>query len=901
MIHKIIESGIIVLLVYTPLAFGGVTPGALAILHILSAGLLLLWLVQQLFTKGGSLVSNAQNPNHRFSSSPSFLKKTFIGASLLFLTFIYFQTISLPTPLVKILSPTAYALYSEAAHNTTSSLPPRLPLSVSAFATENEWAKLLAYGIVFFLITHTIRTRRQINRLIHVIFLLGCLEAVYGFLQFFSAGKLLDLYPARSSWVSGSFVNKNHFAGFLEMIVPLGFGLLLTQLHRKGPTPKKLSPEHFRDYYPKLFLLLLALFFMIATLLLSGSRGGIVSFSCGGGMFIILARQRRLLRRKSVLVLLFVALSIGLTIFLNPGVLGKRIYTFRSLESDSSFQVRRELWKSAFHIFRDYPINGAGLGSFTHLNPRYRTFRGHLQHYEYAENDYIQTLAETGIIGSALLLLMGLTLGIQLFSGWKRRRSRWKIALVAGGLSALFSLLIHSGTDFNLHIPSNALFFVTIAALCVSILDLPSSRRNGSRDFPLPSRPSDASGKKGKMSPFLRIAVLLAMILFTALFLFHAAKRYLAERQYQYAVSQNIFEDNQISERTLSLQDKRKSLERAVRAAPNNAGYTHALGKLLFDAATANALDSENITALFHDSESGMKQAIMLNPANPWFYYELGRMIHERDGCQEPLDGSSDCASAHYFLAALKNAPKEMFLREAVGHWFLLYDKPKGERLMKELAVGDKPVSVESPEISRNFARLLYAFRLDDEARQERRQRQLIEGESFSAHCRPNQLSKIDTSEALEFGNDAGFAEWKAPLANDAERIHKSICLPENFTEYRYSALKLYMNNGGRNDFTVHISVNGRRIKSFERTVPQLAKWYEIPFDKSVLEGRTVCDVDIRIENASADADGNFLQIWGESQTPNSRSTWNFETTEDLSSEEGIQQGEYLIRLVLKK
>ena len=76
-------------------------------------------------------------------------------------------------------------------------------------------------------------------------------------------------------------------------------------------------------------------------------------------------------------------------------------------------------------------------------------------------------------------------------------------------------------------------------------------------------------------------------------------------------------------------------------------------------------------------------------------------------------------------------------------------------------------------------------------------------------------------------------------------------------------------------------------------------KWYEIPFDIHWLHGKSRISVYIRVSDASQR--GNFLQIWGSQKTSTSESMFNFETTEDLSSERGIQTGEYLIRLILRK
>lgn len=116
--------------------------------------------------------------------------------------------------------------------------------------------------------------------------------------------------------------------------------------------------------------------------------------------------------------------------------------------AEHSFQIRTEIWKTSWHIVQDFPICGSGLGTFAHLARRYQTFRWQYR-LHYSESDWLQFLAETEILGAGVLLWIGGAVFYQTFSLWKHRHSRWIVAIVAGGMSALVSLIIHGAVDFN--------------------------------------------------------------------------------------------------------------------------------------------------------------------------------------------------------------------------------------------------------------------------------------------------------------------------------------------------------------------------------------------------------------------------------------------------------------------
>jgi O-antigen ligase len=117
----------------------------------------------------------------------------------------------------------------------------------------------------------------------------------------------------------------------------------------------------------------------------------------------------------------------------------------------------------ALELAKDYPVFGAGGGTFYTAFPRYRG--PELKAYfDFAHNDYIQFLAETGVVGLALagsLPLFALVLAVLALA---RRRDPLARGFAFAVLMGVVSLGIHSTVDFNLQIPANALAFLVLIA-----------------------------------------------------------------------------------------------------------------------------------------------------------------------------------------------------------------------------------------------------------------------------------------------------------------------------------------------------------------------------------------------------------------------------------------------------
>ena len=320
------------------------------------------------------------------------------------------------------------------------------------FLTRLELLRLGAYFIVFFLTAQAFRERPDLVKLTWFLLILGFSVALLGIIQHFTSEGTIYWFRqlTEGGEVFGPYVNRNHFAGFVELVAPVGLSLLVFRgVHR--------------DLFPMVGLLTII---PIAALILSSSRGGIVSFAFEVGVLVFLARTRRALGSARILAIGVVALAAVILItWLGAGTAIERFSKTRA--RDVNFTRRASMFRGAEHVFFDYPIQGAGLGTMVSVYPRYETIYDGLI-VDHVHNDYIEALAETGILGGLCgLVFLGLLY-------WETRKSflaeqgHFSRALHAGAIAAVCGLLLHSWVDFNLHIPANALLLLLQAFLATS-------------------------------------------------------------------------------------------------------------------------------------------------------------------------------------------------------------------------------------------------------------------------------------------------------------------------------------------------------------------------------------------------------------------------------------------------
>jgi len=128
--------------------------------------------------------------------------------------------------------------------------------------------------------------------------------------------------------------------------------------------------------------------------------------------------------------------------------------------------VRVALWADAFHLWRDAPLLGTGLGTFGFAFPRFRTIPGP-RFFSHAESDWVQLLTDTGALGLALALLAVTSIGIVLCRCYRATASRWEKALALAGFVALAGTVVQGLANFTLPAMSNLLYVALVLALAL--------------------------------------------------------------------------------------------------------------------------------------------------------------------------------------------------------------------------------------------------------------------------------------------------------------------------------------------------------------------------------------------------------------------------------------------------
>jgi O-antigen ligase len=241
------------------------------------------------------------------------------------------------------------------------------------------------------------------------------------------------------------FVNKNHFAGYVEMAIPLTMGYFL------GITSR-----------PKKIILASVAVIMITALFLAASRAGILCFAASLIFMAFALRLRRASKGKAAFIyaLVFIALIFAVVMGIEP-VLER----FKTIAGELfSRESRLFMWADTLRIIKDFPLLGSGLGTFRDIYPAYRTLTVQEPVF-YAHSDFLQLVCETGLLGLGLVLWFLFIFYKEVFSLWLGRHHPFAKGITLGGLTGILAILLHSFFDFGLQIPANALLLTVIIVL----------------------------------------------------------------------------------------------------------------------------------------------------------------------------------------------------------------------------------------------------------------------------------------------------------------------------------------------------------------------------------------------------------------------------------------------------
>ena len=350
----------------------------------------------------------------------------------------------------------------------------------------------LASLLVYFAATLVfIDTRHRLQVLVRTIMVFGFLLAILGLTQSItSPTKVYWFRELNQSTAFGPFINRHHFAGYMELTIALPLGLLFA-----GAVDKE-----------KRIIYLFIAGLMGVALVMTASRGGIISLVAEIFFLMIVTaiwrkpsehrrrtkhRFRHLLGRLGATGALLVGLFLGVILLGGEFSITRFIDT---VNTDDPTTGRAHFWSVTLDIIKAHPYIGTGLGAFGVIYTKYDTRSG-LYRLEQAHNDYLQVLSDAGIIGAVLALSFVLLLfGKAIARARSRDDFRRGVALAA--LGGCFAVLVHSFFDFTLHTTSNALLFLVLAAIATlngRVEEAPPPRRKRRRS----SESSDSNDSAG--------------------------------------------------------------------------------------------------------------------------------------------------------------------------------------------------------------------------------------------------------------------------------------------------------------------------------------------------------------------------------------------------------------------
>jgi O-antigen ligase len=296
------------------------------------------------------------------------------------------------------------------------------------------------------------RSERSQLKFLWFLFAVGWAEAQLGLHQRFVDPGWMFGYRNPFTVSSGTLINRNHFAGLLEMLVPVAFGLAFAAVRRergRGPC----------------YVFLLGGALMGLGIVFSLSRAGIFCLLVTLLFLAILWRAHasgglRLSRIAMTLPLLLV----GGALWVALDTVSTR-YGELFAQENSKSEERMVLFRDTLNMIRANPA-GVGSGKYEDVFRRYQTSH-HDVSFSHAHNDYLETLAEWGVIAGALYWLLVFFIFLQTIRVFLGNHSPERGGVMLACLGAMFTMLLHSLVDFNLQIPSNAMLFYSFAGMAL--------------------------------------------------------------------------------------------------------------------------------------------------------------------------------------------------------------------------------------------------------------------------------------------------------------------------------------------------------------------------------------------------------------------------------------------------
>ena len=688
--REIVFWGICLLIAFIPLPFGGVGEGAIFIFEV---GVFVLAGVHAAGTLrtggtggGGNRGADGRWYAEGWRSGEGGEKAAGGGAArkvpwpvkalvAIFLGLSVCQIVPLPRGIVEVLSPRIVEIKGGGAWVTLSPAPAQ---------SLYELLKYAAFAVFGYLVYVQARSKKKVRILIFVMMASGVFQALYGLAEYFGGSHRIfgwkNIYYPTAAF--GTFVNRNHYSAFLEMMLALSIGYLLARADFFAMKPnlslreklvwfgqERLQKTIIAGIVPVIlgvgivfswsrsgvFVFLASLLTMIVLASWAGKRGA-ESGGEGGGK----ARSRRLIRTVFAGV-------VGIALMLGISPL---------LERFSAEIVRSEgrplLYKFTGDVIRAFPFSGVGLGCYMY---GYNMFEAQYTpgRTTHAHNDYLEVLAESGLPGGAALVAAGLAALAVMAARWLKRRDNFVRGVGLGCVAGIAGILVHSFTDYSLRMPANAAYLVALYALGLRVVGLRESRELDGRADGSGSRIGNGAERARRAGMFKAAGVAVGLVAL----LFLVVKEnmgFVWLGKYEAARARLAGEGR-------SLMSGFAELDRLLGKAAQWSGnprFPGEQGRLYIEMAVAenDSEAPERRDAFLDRAEEAIRRRIERNPADAFAYYDMSRVYLLYNF---PLLTYQD-AARRYLRRALVFKPHDLFLNvEAVYKFGVMWDGLGGE------------------------------------------------------------------------------------------------------------------------------------------------------------------------------------------------------------------------------
>ncbi|MFQ5718980.1 MAG: O-antigen ligase family protein [Acidobacteriota bacterium] len=505
-----VEGGVYFLLVFCPLAFGAVEDWAIGLIQMVTWTVFAAWAWDR---RPGRLRQPTVQPAPR----PTRAEWLGWGSIAAFVLLLAASLVPLPRAVLSRVAPGSDSIYAmtvpgyaapepgpidrvswlindpaitlpapgtAAATRWPERTPPAAPAgwrttSIYPFRTASRLGLLIAYIVLFIVVSGSFITREKINRLLRVAVGSTFIVSLLGILQKLSQSeRLLWIRSGDYKEIFGPFVNRNSYAALAVTVLPVALALAVAA-HRRGRSGQMRSVPGLLGFGFSAAVIAGGIFYSL-------SRGGMIA---AGIAVVLLSAFLFTAGERKLELLSLPALVIPMAAFvmwIGSEEVVERMGTLAAGSGTPSMAARLIAWQRAFGVIGENLLVGSGLGTFAFAIQRYSP-PGHAW-WTTAHNEYIELLADTGILGFLLIMIALGAYVTRVFRPGLFRHSRRACAW-AGLCTGIASLLLHSLVSADLQVPAIAVLLVVLAAALLNVVRVQEGRTGRRRGRPAASLP----------------------------------------------------------------------------------------------------------------------------------------------------------------------------------------------------------------------------------------------------------------------------------------------------------------------------------------------------------------------------------------------------------------------------